>query len=195
VLDAGGVVQVITQTSEWVDETQPPTFSARVVSLGLEQDEKQDIDDSEFRNFARNVLGNSSTPVSDDSDVQQGEDTVVMTGETQVVPDEKSTSEAAAQPTFEFKPWSGNWTRPQALEADRRQKTERLAFQQEFGWMREADHCLIGHGPHQVTRERFISNAEQSGDLHFKAIEATGGPMGITGGHIHKFGDGCLESN
>jgi hypothetical protein len=102
-----------------------------------------------------------------------GEDTVIMKGGMRVVSDDESTpeEEAATQPTKEFRPWSGKWTWPQALEADRSEKAEQLAVQQEFGWMKEADHCLMGHGPHPVTLERFISNAEGSVDLHFKAIE------------------------
>jgi hypothetical protein len=37
--------------------------------------------------------------------------------------------------------------------------------------MREADHGLIGHGPHPVTWERLIRNAEHNRDICFKAIE------------------------
>jgi ribonuclease HI len=166
VFDSQSAVPVITHTDEWDDESQPPTFSAHVTSLGLEQDDQQDVQELTFRDCSRNVLGNARAQASDDSDVQQGEDTLVMTWKMQVVPDEELASEVSAQLTFEFKPWSKNWTWPQALEADRREKADRLAFQQEFGWMREADHCLIGHGPHPVTWERLISNAEQSGDLH-----------------------------
>jgi hypothetical protein len=85
---------------------------------------------------------------------------------------EEPESEVATLPTIEFKPWSGNWTWPQALEADRREKAELLAFDLEFAWMKEADHCLIGHGPHPVKWERLISNAERSEGLCFRAIES-----------------------
>jgi hypothetical protein len=179
VFDAQSVIPIVTQVEEWDEEILLPPFSSRVTSLGLEQDEKREIEESTFNSFSRNVLRNSSAPVSDDSDVQQGEDTLVMTGEMRVASNEEQEEqgelepepEVTTLPTIEFKPWSGNWTWTHPLEADRREKAERLAFQQEFGWMREADHCLIGHGPHPVAWERFIGNAGQIGSRHFKAIE------------------------
>jgi hypothetical protein len=74
-------------------------------------------------------------------------------------------------PQIEFKTWSGNWTWPQALEADLREKAKRQAFDLEFGWMKDADHYLLGHGPQPVPWDRFVSDAEQYGDICFKAIE------------------------
>jgi hypothetical protein len=57
------------------------------------------------------------------------------------------------------------------LEADRREREERRAFEAEFEWMEEADHCLLGHGPHQVSCERFVADSETNGEMYFKAIE------------------------
>jgi hypothetical protein len=37
--------------------------------------------------------------------------------------------------------------------------------------MKEAGHCLLGHGPNPVDRERFVSNLETNGEMFFKAIE------------------------
>jgi hypothetical protein len=85
------------------------------------------------------------------------------------VPDEEPS--VAPPPRTEVKTWSGNWTWPQALEADPREKAERQALDLEFGWMKEADHFLLGHGPHPVTWERFVSEAERDGDICFKAAE------------------------
>jgi hypothetical protein len=95
-----------------------------------------DLAEVTFNRFSRDVLGNWSAIVSDDSDVPQGEHIPVMTGGMRVVSDEEqeeSAPEVVTLPTIEFKPWSGNWTWPQALEADRREMAERLAFQQELG--------------------------------------------------------------
>jgi hypothetical protein len=79
-----------------------------------------------------------------------GADTLIVTGdmsaEDEVVP--------APESTIAFKPLSGNWTWPQALEADRREKEEQCAFELEFGWMREADRYLLGHGPYTVPRNK-----------------------------------------
>jgi hypothetical protein len=101
-----------------------------------------------FNRFSRDVLGNSSAEVSDgDSDVPQGADTLVMTGGMSVVVDPEEEREAVAPPAIGFKTWSGNWTWPQALEADLKEKAEPQAFDLEFGWMKDADHFLLGHGP------------------------------------------------
>jgi hypothetical protein len=78
--------------------------------------------------------------------------TLVLTGDMSVV------DEVVSEPTIEFKSWEGNWTWPQALEA-------------EFGWMKEADQCLLGHGRHPVTWERFVDESERNGERRFKAIE------------------------
>jgi hypothetical protein len=97
----------------------------------------------------------------------KGTDTLIMTADMSVVQE----GPQMATPTIEFKTWSGNWTWPQTLEADQREKAERQAFDLEFGWMKEADHCLLGHEPHPVTWERFVSEGERDGEICFKAIE------------------------
>jgi hypothetical protein len=50
------------------------------------------------------------------------------------------------------------------LEAGREEKAERQAFEDGFGWMKEADHFLLGHGPHPVTWDQFVSEAERDGE-------------------------------
>jgi hypothetical protein len=170
VFDAQGTVPDITQTDEWDEDVHLPSFSSRVTSLGLEAHEAQDRAESTFDRFSRDVLVNSSAAMSDDSDGPQGEHIPVMMSGMRTVSDKEQEERGESQlevvtlPMIEFKPWSGNWTWPQALEADRREKAEGQAFDLEFGRMKEAGH--------PVTWERLISNAERSGDLCFKAIES-----------------------
>jgi hypothetical protein len=57
---------------------------------------------------------------------------------------------AMEDPSFPFRPWIGTWTLPQAREADAREKAEQQALEAEFGWMKEADHWLLGHGQYPV---------------------------------------------
>jgi hypothetical protein len=92
---------------------------------------------------------------------------MVMTGDMSVVDEEPP----VPPPIIEFKPWENTCTWPQALQADRREKAVWQAFDLEFGWMKEADQCLLGHGPHPVTWERFVAKSEANGELFFKAFE------------------------
>jgi hypothetical protein len=119
--DAQSTVPIVTQTGECDEDVSLPPFSSQMSSLGLEADEAQDLAESTFNSFSRDVLGNSSAVVSDDSDAPQGESTPVITGRMRVVSDEEQEEqgepdpEIVTLPTIEFKPWSGNGTWPQAL--------------------------------------------------------------------------------
>jgi hypothetical protein len=79
--------------------------------------------------------------------------------------------EVVPKPTIEFKTWENNWSWPKAMEADRREKAEHRAFDVEFGWMTEEDHCLLGRGTRPVTWDRFVDEAERRGEMFFMAIE------------------------
>jgi hypothetical protein len=150
VFDMNRVVPIVTQTSEWDEDDSLPPFGSQITSFVLEEDEARDRVESTFAQFSRNVLGNSSAVASDDSDVPQGEHTPVITRGMKVVSDdeqEEPEPEVTTMPTIEFKPWSGNWTWPQALEADHLEKAERQPFDLEIGWMKDADHSLLGHQP------------------------------------------------
>jgi hypothetical protein len=103
-----GAVPLIMQTEEHDEDIHLPQFSKSAMIYGFEADEAQDQDDATFARFSRDVLGNSSGYVSGDSDVPQGQDTIVMTGDMTIVPDDAP--EAVAPPTIEFKTWSGNWS-------------------------------------------------------------------------------------
>jgi hypothetical protein len=164
-----GEIPVITQTEEWDEDIHVPTFSTQAISYGLAQEEALDQQAEVFDRFSREVLGNSSVEASaDESDEPaQGEHTIVMMGNMIVAygPDPEP------EPTIEFIPWSGNWTWPQAREADRRGKEERRAFEGEFGWMKEADRYLLGYGPYPEPWEKFVQDSEPNGETCFKAIE------------------------
>jgi hypothetical protein len=116
-----GVDPLITQTEEYNSEDSMPQFSKAAMTYGFEADEAQDQADATFNRFSRDVLGNSSAQASDDLDVPQGQDTLVVTGDMTV-------EEPAPPSSFQFKTWSGNWTWPQTCEADRREREERATF-------------------------------------------------------------------
>jgi hypothetical protein len=52
-----------------------------------------------------------------------------------------------------------------------REKAEQHAFEAEFGWMKEADHSMFGHGQYPVPWKPFVADSETNGEVHFKAIE------------------------
>jgi hypothetical protein len=91
-----GVVPLITQSEEYDDDIHLPEFSTRAIGYGFGEGDARDEEDRTLRHFVNDVLGNSSTPVSDDdmvavasdsppvsddSDVPQGQDTLVMTSD------------------------------------------------------------------------------------------------------------------
>jgi hypothetical protein len=76
---------------------------------GLAEEELRDQQDATFNRFSLDVSGNSTAEASEnsDSDLQdQGEHTVVMTGDMNVVDEELS----GAQPMIQFKSWENTWT-------------------------------------------------------------------------------------
>jgi hypothetical protein len=74
-----GAVPLVTKTEEYDEDIHLLPFSTRAIGYGLGEEEARDQAKSTFDHFARDVLGNSSTQVSDDSDVPQGQDTIVVT--------------------------------------------------------------------------------------------------------------------
>jgi ribonuclease HI len=113
-----GMAPVITQTDEWDEDEHLPTFSVRATSQGVAEDEDRNRKDAMFNRFSRDVLGNSSAEVPENSDSElpaQWEHTVVMTGDMSVVGEEQS----ERQPVIDFKPWENTWTWPHAFEAAR----------------------------------------------------------------------------
>jgi hypothetical protein len=86
-----GVVPLITQDVEYDEDVHLPPFSTKAVRYGFSEEEARERADTEFNSFSRHVLGNSSAPVSDisESDILQGQDTIVMTGDMSVVQDQE----------------------------------------------------------------------------------------------------------
>jgi hypothetical protein len=128
----------------------------------LAEEELREQRDATLNSFSRNVVGNSRADASENSESglpAQVEPTAVMTGEMNAVDD----GPPAPSPMAEFKPWENTWTWAQALEADRMEKEERQSFNLEFGWMTEADHCLLGHGPRPIELGQFFSNSQANG--------------------------------
>jgi hypothetical protein len=84
--EMGNIVPVVTQDDEFgADEEHLPSFGTKAESYGFNEEEAREQADREFGHFSRDVLGNSSAEVSDDSDVPQGRDTIVMSGDTRWV--------------------------------------------------------------------------------------------------------------
>jgi hypothetical protein len=79
------VVPLITQTEEYDEDVHLPQFSKRAEAYGFEAGEAQDEADETFNRFSRDVLGNSSAVVSDESDGPHGEDAIVLTGNMGIV--------------------------------------------------------------------------------------------------------------
>jgi hypothetical protein len=48
---------------------------------------------------------------------------------------------------------------------------EQQAFKAEYGWMKEADHWLLGHQKQPVFWERFVAESAANGEMNFKVIE------------------------
>jgi hypothetical protein len=64
-----GVVPLITQTEEYDEDLHLQPFSTRAIRYGFGEEEARDEADSKCRRVGQDVLGNSSTPVSEDSEV------------------------------------------------------------------------------------------------------------------------------
>jgi hypothetical protein len=75
------VVPLIAQTEEYDEDVHLPQFSKGSEGYGLGEEEAQDQADATFNRFSRDVLRNSRAQVSDDSDIPQGQDTIVMTSD------------------------------------------------------------------------------------------------------------------
>jgi hypothetical protein len=117
------------------------------------------------------VLDNSSIPVSDaadadpESDVRQGEDTLVVTGNMTVIDSRLELQEPVPVPEFHLQDrasgvvdmpgpvaphaWSSTW-------AQARTEAARLQAEEErFSWMKDADRYMLSMGLEAVPWEQF----------------------------------------
>jgi hypothetical protein len=128
------------------------------------------------------VLDNSSTSVSDDadadpeSDVQQGEDTLVVTGNMTVIDSGSELPEPAPVPEFHLQDgtsgvvdmprpvaphaWSSTWAQAR-LQAE----------EERFSWMKDADRYMLSVGFEPAPWEQFTEAISQTGESQFQAIE------------------------
>jgi hypothetical protein len=86
---APNIVPLIMQTEGYDEDVHLPQFSKAAEVYGFEAYEAQDLEESAFNRFSRDALGNSSAQVSDNSDVPQGENTVVVTVDMSAVQDDE----------------------------------------------------------------------------------------------------------
>jgi hypothetical protein len=133
------------------------------------------------------VLDSSSTPVSDDadpdpdSDVQQGEDTLVISRNVKIVDSEPEFPEPAPEPEFHLvdgasgvvdmpgpvAPHAWSSTSEQArAEAAKHQPEE-----EGFSWMKEADRYMLCMGLEPIPWDQYAEVVSQTGESQFQAIE------------------------
>jgi hypothetical protein len=158
-----------------------------VDTFGLREEETEEERDRTLRHFLHDVVGNSSTSVSDDadpkpeSDVQQRKDTFIMTRNMSVVDGGSEFPEQAPEPEFHLKEgasgvvympgpvaphaWSSTWAQARA-EAARLQAEE-----ERFSRMKEADRYLLNMGLEPIPCEQFADEISQTGETQFQAIE------------------------
>jgi hypothetical protein len=163
-----------------------PRFGVAVVSCGFNQEEIQERRDAQFATFSRAVLGNSSAVVSDDSesDVPQGQDTIIVTVDTSVVQgdreetmtyeQEQSNEEVHMTPIGEglcespgVAPYAWSSTFAQA----RREALQSQAMEEQFRWMTEAGQFTFQLGLEPVPWEHFGEAVSQKGKHQFQVME------------------------
>jgi hypothetical protein len=163
---------------EWDEDVHFPTFSTKADSQRLEGEEANDVAESTSSRFSRDVLRNSSAQVSDDSDVPQGEDTIVVTRDMSIVQEGVKTFDqyvpkavgdttsddvhmTVVSPGIVNSPavaphaWSTSFAhaRNEAL----RQKAE----EKRFSWMTEADQHMLQLGLEPVSWDHFVELVER----------------------------------
>jgi hypothetical protein len=188
--------EVITQTEEWADEEHLPTFGTREIVYGFNEEETAEAaetlaaaeaaehekaQDRGLRHFLHEVMGNSSTPVTEDEDdhVEAGIP-VVKPGMT-VVDVDSELPEPSRDPEFHLQEghvgavdlpapvapyaWSSTWAQARE-EAARRQAEE-----ERFSWMKDADLQMLSMGLEPVPWEQFAEAISHTGESQFQAIE------------------------
>jgi hypothetical protein len=185
VLEMRGVDSIITQTDKYDEDVRLLLFTTRAVGYGFGPEEARERADVEFMNFSRNVLGNSSAAVSDDSesDVPQGQDTIAMTGSMNVVQESQEAVKPYGQIIAEQR--FGSVTRDEGVHmttiseglvdspavaphawSSSFAQARKEATRQQFSWMTESDQLM-----EPVPWEHLADAMRRKGEGRFQAIE------------------------
>jgi hypothetical protein len=156
---------VVTQVDEWDESGPMPDFATSAQSQNWAADEERARQQAIFNHFSRNVLGNSSAPVStDDSDsdmlvTNPDSNTIIVGGDARIEDEDQAVS-SAPHP----------WTRDSLADAQRDAARQR-AFEEQYSWMTEEDQHMFRTGLQPVQWEQFEKVISQNGEMHFNAIE------------------------
>jgi ribonuclease HI len=195
------LTEVITQTEEFgPDDLHLPAFGTLAVTYGLNDEEaaeRTEERDRSIRHFLHDQCNNSSTPVSEDEEFHDANDTVIIQNGWAVLgnggPDpqdqeqEPTTADQEQDKESEYSlsirregeemsmgaeeapsPWSSTWA--QALEeAKHLRETE-----ERFSWMKEADAQMLHLGLEPYPWEQFAEEVAKTGETEFQVIEQRG---------------------
>jgi hypothetical protein len=214
--EARDVDSIVKQVDEYDEDTHLPPFSTKAISYGFNQEEIQEQRDAQFAGFSREVLGNSSSVVSDDSesDVPQSQDTIVMTGDMNVVQEDQEgvktydqiiAKQGFAQVTRDegvhMTPvseglydspgvaphgWSSTFTQA------RREALQLQAMEDQYSWMTEADQFMFHLGLEPVPWEHFEETVSQEGETQFQATEQRASEEDVMGSHEQPASDSLI---
>jgi hypothetical protein len=189
VLEMHGVVPVIRQTEEYDEDVDLPPFSTGAIGYGFGEEEARDQAEATFNRFSRDVLGNSGAQVSDDSDVSQGQDTIIVTSDMTIVQEEPKTFDQCGRsgenavdedgqvhmtvisPGIVDSPGIAPHAGSTSFAQARSEAIQQRAMEEQYSWMTEADQHMFQLGLEPVPWEHFAEAVEQKGKGQFQAIE------------------------